>query len=60
MLTLTAIIRVKSGTEQAMRDALLVVADNVLNEPQTSFFVSRHSVDPGPLTTCECPTTRPK
>ena len=60
MLTLTAIIRVKSGTEQAMRDALLVVADNVLNEPQTSFFVSRRSVDLCPLTTCECLTTRPK
>ena len=55
MLTITAIIRVKSGTEQARRDALLVVADNVLNEPQTiGFFVSHHSVDPCPLTTCEC------
>ena len=55
MLTITAIIRVKSGTEQARRDALLVVADNVLNEPQTiGFFVSQHSVDPCPLTNCEC------
>ena len=26
MLTITAIIRVKAGTEQAMRDALLAVA----------------------------------
>ena len=55
MPTITAIIRVKSGTEQATRNALLVVADNVLNEPQTiGFFVSQHSVDPCPLTTCEC------
>lgn len=55
MLTITAIMRVKAGTEQAMHDALLVVADNVLNEPQTiRFFVSQHSVDPWPFTTCEC------
>ena len=55
MLTITAIIRVKTGAELAMRDALLVVAGNVLTEPQTiGFFVSQHSVDPRPLTTCEC------
>ena len=61
MPTITAIIRVKSGTEQATRNALLVVADNVLNEPQTiGFFVSHHSVDPCPLTTRKCLTNQAK
>ena len=59
MPTITAIIRVKSGTEQATSNALLVVADNVLNEPQTiGFFVSHHSVDPCPLTTRKCLTNQ--
>ena len=55
MLTITAIIRVKAGTEQAMRDALLVVADHVrLNEPQTiGFFVSQDAADPCLFTTYE-------
>lgn len=55
MLTITAIIRVKTGTEQAMRDALLAVADNVrLNEPQTiGFFVSQDTSDPHLFTTYE-------
>ncbi len=48
MLNITAIIFVKAGTDQAMRDALLAVAGNVrLNEPQTiGFFVSQDAVDP--------------
>ena len=55
MLTITAIIRVKAGTEQAMRDALLAVAASVqLNEPQTiGFFVSQDPVDPCLFTTYE-------
>ena len=55
MLTITAIIRVKTGTEQAMRDALLAVADHVrLNEPQTiDFFVSQDAADPCLFTTYE-------
>ena len=55
MLTITAIIRVKAGTEQAMRDALLVVAENVrLNEPETiGFFVSQDAADPCLFTTYE-------
>ena len=55
MLTITAIIRVKTGTEQAMRDALLAVAENVRsNEPQTiGFFVSQDAADPCLFTTYE-------
>lgn len=55
MLTITAILRVKAGTERAMRDALRVVADNVrLNEPQTiGFFVSQDATDPCLFTTYE-------
>ena len=55
MLTITAIIRVKAGTEQTMRDALLAVADHVrLNEPQTiSFFVSQDAADTCLFTTYE-------
>ena len=54
MLTITAIIGVKTGTEQAMRDALLV-ADNVrLNEPQMiGFFVSQGAAAPCLFTTYE-------
>ena len=55
MLTITAILRVKAGTERAMREALRVVADNVrLNEPQTiGFFVSQDATDPCLFTTYE-------
>lgn len=55
MLTISAIIRVKQGSEQAMRDALLTVARNVaLNEPDTiGFFVSQHAADPCLFTTYE-------
>lgn len=55
MLTITAIIRVRSGTEGAMRAALLAVAENVrLNEPQTvGFFVSQDAADPCLFTTYE-------
>lgn len=55
MLTITAIIRVKTGTEQTMREALLVVADHVRsNEPQTvGFFVSQDASDPCLFTTYE-------
>ncbi len=55
MLTISAIIRVKQGSEQAMRDALLTVARNVaLNEPDTiGFFVSQDAADPCLFTTYE-------
>ncbi|CAN5323081.1 hypothetical protein BH11PSE9_BH11PSE9_27750 [soil metagenome] len=55
MLTITAIIRVKTGCEQAMRDALLVVADNArLTEPDTiGFFVSQDPNDTCLFTTYE-------
>ena len=55
MLTITAIIRVKTGTEQTMRDALLAVANNVrLNEPHTiGFFASQDGADPCVFTTYE-------
>ena len=55
MLTITAIIRVKTGMEQTMRDALMVVANHVrLNEPQTiGFFVSQDAADPCLFTTYE-------
>jgi quinol monooxygenase YgiN len=55
MLTITAIIRVKQGCDQAMRDALLEVAANVrANEPDTiDFFVSQDVNDPCVFTTYE-------
>ncbi|CAN5847160.1 hypothetical protein BH11PSE8_BH11PSE8_37880 [soil metagenome] len=55
MLTITAIIRVKTGCEQAMRDALLMVADNAgPNEPGTiGFFVSQDPDDTCLFTTYE-------
>lgn len=55
MLTITAIIRVKPGCEQAMNDALAAVAENVrLNEPDTlGFFVSQDASDPRVFTTYE-------
>ncbi|CAN5773458.1 hypothetical protein BH11PSE13_BH11PSE13_32610 [soil metagenome] len=55
MLTITAVIRVKTGSEQAMRDALLTVARNVaINEPDTiGFFMSQDAADPCRFTTYE-------
>ncbi|WP_180898276.1 putative quinol monooxygenase [Martelella soudanensis] len=55
MITITAIIRVKSDALATMRDALLVVADHVRdNEPETvGFFVSQSMEDPSVFTTYE-------
>jgi quinol monooxygenase YgiN len=55
MLTITALIRVKKGQEQIMKDGLLVVAENVRkNEPETiDFFVSQDPADPTLFTTYE-------
>ena len=60
MLTITAIIRVKSGYDRAMRDALLEVAENVrANEPETiGFFISQDVEDPHVFTTYERFTDR--
>ena len=60
MLTITAIIRVKSGYDRAMRDALLEVAENVrANEPETiGFFISQDVEDPLVFTTYERFTDR--
>lgn len=48
MLTITAIIRTKPGSEKTMRDALLGVAENVrANELDTlGFFVSQDASHP--------------
>ncbi|MFC2254397.1 putative quinol monooxygenase [Labrys portucalensis] len=55
MVTITAIIRVRKGSEAAMRQALLEVAAHVeAHEPRTvSFFVSQDSSDPALFTTYE-------
>lgn len=55
MKTITAIIRVKAGEEQTMRDALLEVAAHVAaNEPETlGFHVSVDDADPCVFTTYE-------
>jgi quinol monooxygenase YgiN len=55
MLTITAVIRVKKGHEDTMRNALLEVAENVrVNEPDTiSFFVSQDVAAPLVFTTYE-------
>jgi quinol monooxygenase YgiN len=55
MLTITAIIRAKKGSEAAMRQALLDVAAGVrANEPDTiGFFVSQDLSDPCLFTTYE-------
>lgn len=55
MITISAIIRVKNGQEDAMRNALLSVADNVqANEPDTvGFFISQDRTDPCVFTTYE-------
>lgn len=55
MITITAIIRVRTGYEQTMRQALLEVAQNVAdNEPDTlGFFVSQDIENPCVFTTYE-------
>jgi quinol monooxygenase YgiN len=55
MLTLTAVIRAKKGSDATMRQALLEVAENVrANEPDTvGFFVAQDASDPCLFTTYE-------
>jgi quinol monooxygenase YgiN len=55
MLTITAVIRTKSGHEDTMRRALLDVAENVrVNEANTiGFFVSQDAANPCVFTTYE-------
>ncbi|WP_298976407.1 antibiotic biosynthesis monooxygenase [uncultured Roseobacter sp.] len=55
MITITAIIRAKSGQEAALRRALLEVADHVAaHEPETlGFHVSQSLDDPAVFTTYE-------
>ena len=55
MLTITAVIRVKPGCDQIMREGLLDVAAHVAtNEPGTlGFFVSQDAADPHVFTTYE-------
>jgi quinol monooxygenase YgiN len=55
MLTITAVIRARKGHEDAMRRALLDVAENVrANEPHTvSFFVSQDPANPAVFATYE-------
>jgi quinol monooxygenase YgiN len=55
MLSITAIIQVKKGCEQAMQDGLREVGENArINEPDTiDFFVSQDSADPCVFTTYE-------
>jgi quinol monooxygenase YgiN len=55
MLTITAIIRAKSGHEATMRQALVHVAEHVrTSEPDTiDFFVSQDGADPRVFTTYE-------
>lgn len=55
MITITAVIRCRPGTDSVMRQGLLDVAANVrANEPETiSFFVSQSVDDPCLFTTHE-------
>ncbi|WP_029082582.1 MULTISPECIES: putative quinol monooxygenase [unclassified Bradyrhizobium] len=55
MITITAVIRTKSGREVTMRDALLDVAAHVAaREPDTiGFFISQSEEDPCLFTTYE-------
>ena len=55
MLTITAVIRVKPGQHEAMKDALLAVASNVqAHEPETiGFFITQDASDPCVFTTYE-------
>ena len=55
MITITAVIKAKSGHEVTMRYALVAVAENVAaNEPDTiGFFISQSEEDPCVFTTYE-------
>ncbi|MDA9528489.1 putative quinol monooxygenase [Bradyrhizobium sp. CCBAU 25338] len=55
MITITAVIKAKSGHEITMRDALMAVAENVAaNESDTiGFFISQSEEDPCVFTTYE-------
>jgi quinol monooxygenase YgiN len=55
MITITAVIRAKSGHEVVMRDALVAVAAHVAaNEPETiGFFISQCEEEPCVFTTYE-------
>jgi quinol monooxygenase YgiN len=55
MLTITAIIRVRKGSETAMREALLDVVRSVrANEPTTvGYYISQDTTDPCVFTTYE-------
>jgi quinol monooxygenase YgiN len=55
VLTITAVIKVKAGTEGTMRQALLEVAENVrASEPGTiGFYISQDPKDPTVFTTYE-------
>jgi quinol monooxygenase YgiN len=55
MITITAVIRVKKGCEQAMQEQLLAVAENVKhNEPGTvGFYISQDLQDAAVFTTYE-------
>lgn len=55
MITITAVIKAKAGSEATMREALLAVAAHVAaNEPETiGFFVSQAEDDPCVFTTYE-------
>ena len=55
MITITAVIKAKSGHQVTMRDALMAVAENVAaNEPDTiGFFISQSEDDPCVFTTYE-------
>ena len=55
MITITAVIRAKSGQEATMRDALLAVAAHVAaSEPETiGFFVTQSEEDACLFTTYE-------
>jgi quinol monooxygenase YgiN len=55
MITITALIRVKKGTESVMREALMRVVDYVrTHEPGTiDFFVTAGLTEPNAFTTYE-------
>jgi quinol monooxygenase YgiN len=55
MISITAILRARTGREEALREALLAVADHVArHEPATlGFFLSQDLTDPAVFTTYE-------
>ena len=55
MITITAVIKAKSGQDVVMRDALVAVATHVAaDEPETiGFFISQSEEDPCVFTTYE-------